>query len=198
MREFTKTYSIYNFAELPEAAKEKVKSEYLENFRYQIYQGLEEIFVDELSEKFPNSDLNVQLDVSNCQGDGVNIYGIFNLQDFTAGWEYWMEKLLPDDIELSKNVRYCYSLKSQQVEEEAENVIWSIRENMDYWQTLTEEGESEIEKYVKNLFQMLENLESDFYDRAERVLSTISDEEMEETASIHGWEYLEDGSLWKE
>ena len=200
MREITKKYNIYQFVELSEAGKEKVKNEYLHKYSLSICENLEENFLEVLTERFPNSNLNIQFNVSGGQGDGFNIYGNFYLRDFIGGcWEYWMDGRLPEYIELSENTKgYFYSLKNQEVDEVIDSVLYSIGESLEYWQTLTPEGENEIERYIKSVFQMLKNLENDFYNEAKQALLFISDGDMEETASIHGWEYLEDGSLWEE
>ena len=73
MRSVNVTYKIYEFSELSEDAKAKVKKWYLDNF----YQNEEfsDICKEDLSHRFPKSDLNVQYSLSYCQGAGLNVYG---------------------------------------------------------------------------------------------------------------------------
>lgn len=79
MRLVNVTYKIYEFSELSEDVKTKVKEWYLNNF----YQNEEfsDMCKEELSHRFPKSDLKVQYSLSYCQGDGLNVYGTLNLKD---------------------------------------------------------------------------------------------------------------------
>ena len=79
MRAINVTYKVYDFAELSEDAKNKVKAWYLNSF----YQNEEfsDRCKEELSHRFPKSDLKVQFSLGYCQGDGVNVYGTLNLKD---------------------------------------------------------------------------------------------------------------------
>ena len=79
MRSVNVTYKIYEFSELSEDVKAKVKEWYLNNF-YQNEEFLD-ICKEELSHRFPKSDLKVQYSLSYCQGDGLNVYGTLNLKD---------------------------------------------------------------------------------------------------------------------
>ena len=79
MRSVNVTYKIYEFSELSEDVKAKVKEWYLNNF-YQNEEFLD-ICKEELSHCFPKSDLKVQYSLSYCQGDGLNVYGTLNLKD---------------------------------------------------------------------------------------------------------------------
>lgn len=79
MKEVTRNYEVYDYEELDVKAKEKAKQWYLDNtFREET---LTEIFEEDLTEVFPESNLKVQWSLSNCQGDGVNIYGELHLDD---------------------------------------------------------------------------------------------------------------------
>lgn len=82
MRKITeiREFNVYKFAELSQAAKEKVRDWYLEG-----QSELSYIFTDDcmerLSELFPNSNLEVQYSLGYCQGDGFNIYGEIRLDE---------------------------------------------------------------------------------------------------------------------
>lgn len=80
MREITNIFNVYRYAELSQAAKEKVREWYLEG-----QSNLSYIFTEDcenrLAELFPNSDLEVQYSLGYCQGDGFNIYGEIRLDE---------------------------------------------------------------------------------------------------------------------
>ena len=71
----------YNYSELSEDAKEKVKNWYLFDLDMHYELFYEDIKMY-LSEQFPDSDLQLCYSLASCQGDGLNIYGKLNLYDF--------------------------------------------------------------------------------------------------------------------
>ena len=107
----TKKINLYEYNELEEKAKERAKENFLETrceFDSDIFT---EIAMEIVGNYFQFTDrLEIQYSLSWCQGDGVNIYGKFDLQN-VEGME-WL-KLEVDSFELAENRRYCYSLKSQ-------------------------------------------------------------------------------------
>ena len=83
MEIITREYKVYNFSELSEEAKDKVKQWYLDD-DFRSY-DFENIYTEDLRYLFNNSDLKLQFSLSYCQGDGLNIYGKLDLMDvFTA------------------------------------------------------------------------------------------------------------------
>lgn len=122
MRTATVEYKVYTFAELSESAKEKVRQWYLEGQEAYIFQDDCEMWLGEL---FPNSELKVQFDLGYSQGDGLNVYGIMNLNDmynqiqkrkpgiFTEKERKALEWYLKEygaDVKLKGNWRYCYCI----------------------------------------------------------------------------------------
>ena len=79
MRTVIFKYDVYKFDELSDNAKQKVKDWYLSNddmvywFEEDIKNHMESIFG-------ANHGLALQFSLSHSQGDGVNLYGIFNPQ----------------------------------------------------------------------------------------------------------------------
>ena len=73
MREIIKKFNVYQYSELSDEAKAKVRSWYVddpvrsEELTFLINQDLKNLF--------PNSKLKVEWSLSYCQGDGVNVYG---------------------------------------------------------------------------------------------------------------------------
>ena len=79
VREYTVREEIYSFNELSESAKENARQKYLESFRET--DMFSEMLQDDLKEIFPKSDLQVKYSLSCCQGDGLDVYGIFYISD---------------------------------------------------------------------------------------------------------------------
>ena len=83
MKTIIKTYEVYNYNELSEQAKEKVKNYYLiSEIRNDLFQ--EDIKYN-LSYYFNNSELDYQYSLSHSQGDGFNIYGKINVDEVIYG-----------------------------------------------------------------------------------------------------------------
>ena len=72
MRTVTVDYKVYKYDELSAEAKEKVKQWYLET---QDSYGFTEDVKEDLKCLFGDNDLDVQYQLSYCQGDGFNISG---------------------------------------------------------------------------------------------------------------------------
>lgn len=73
METITKVFNVYDYTELSESAKEKVREWYLDDdLRPQMFKESIDMW---LSENFKDSELEVQFSLSSCQGDGLNIYG---------------------------------------------------------------------------------------------------------------------------
>lgn len=73
METITKVFNVYDYTELSESAKEKVREWYLDDdLRPEMFTESIDIW---LSENFKNSELKVQYSLNYCQGDGLNIYG---------------------------------------------------------------------------------------------------------------------------
>ena len=108
MREITRKYIVYNYQELSENAKEKVKEQWLETQEPDIFTSY---CTDNLYSKFPHSELKIEFLLSCCQGDGVNIYGKLNLVDIIKYININKESLYFTDKEiktLENYINMCY------------------------------------------------------------------------------------------
>ena len=133
MREETKTVKIYNYSELSEKAKEKVKQMVLE---WKVEDS--DIFTEDCKERlmslFPNSNLKVEYSLNYCQGDGLNIYGDLNIEDILKHLNFEDNKkekiksicINSDYIVLHRNMRgYSYSVKFSEDEDDIiNNLNW--------------------------------------------------------------------------
>lgn len=192
MKEYTKTYFLYEYYELDEEAKEKVKQDYLsQDFRNYMFQ---EDVLYQLKEIFPNSKLKIQYSLSSCQEDGLNIYGTLNLKDiFNLTKDKFNDKiknkinieklsefnhLETDEIKIPYNSQYCYD----------------ISDEIDFAEDEKDTNNAyKVQDWIKNLFNVLnEEFEKDGY----AWFYEISDEEMQEASEANGWTYLEDGTFF--
>lgn len=189
---------IYSFPELSEKAKEKAIQDFIatgirdEDF----YEGLKyyarETFGDEVS---------VQMCLSSCQGDGINVYGDIDIEkilsenkDFFAEKEYkaltWYNKQGYLVISLPYNRRYCYCM-ADQLDGGAD-----IADDISCRYSLRDINISAIEKLRDLIVDKAEEFcrknEKDGYD----FICEIPEEEFSEMAEANGWEFLEDGTLY--
>lgn len=202
-------YNVYNYNELSERAKEKVKQWYLES-------QPEFIFTDDCKQDlfnlFGKNDLDVQYSLAYCQGDGFNIYGeidaisIFQcLENHNGGTQFEeFEDVLTEKekrtilhyasecgkIKLPMNNRYCYSLA---------NYI-DIKDNWEYdldmysgYKNINVDVLEKFEVLVRNIFYKLcKNYEKWGYE----FFYEISEEDIEEMCEANGYEFLEDGTVF--
>lgn len=194
MKTITKTINLYEYNELEEKAKEKAKEQFLE-VRCEIGKDMfTEIAMEIIENYFPFIDgLEIQYSLSSCQGDGVNIYGKFNLQN-VEGME-WL-KTEVDSFELEENRHYCYSLKSQTENQTVDEIISEFEYNsgndIAEWQVM------EVRKMVESVFEKLREAEKEIEDYGYKFFYEVSDEEIEEDANANGILYLEDGTEYFE
>lgn len=211
MRTITETYNVYNFSELSENAKKKVKQWFLEDdFRSCEFTN---IYEDDLKYLFPNSELHLQYSLSYSQGDGLNIYGKLNLNDiFTAirnkeycgeqfkrFWNALTQKeertieayieVCGAEIELPYNRHYCYCVADNT--EFAEEWIDTLEYNE--YREIKTDTIIKLERLVIDIFTYL----SKEYERiGYKFFYDIDEEELEEACAANSWEFLEDGTFY--
>ena len=79
MKEITRIEKVYDFNELSESAKDNARLRYIENFRDA--DCFSDMIDDDMNRVFPNSKLETEFSLSCCQGDGLNVYGMFSIKD---------------------------------------------------------------------------------------------------------------------
>ena len=214
MKTITKTYKVYNYNELSDEAKEKVKQDYLDDpVRNDLFY---EDCMETIYSLFPQSDLKVQYSLSSCQGDGFNIYGtldVFNMINLMRNREKLPISLLNEiekdidaftseeldllsqyynyycsSIKIPHNFRYCYS--------QSDYIDFA-----DDWKDQLENAEMEyneniiikFEDFVKNFFSELNSMfEKDGYE----FLYNASEEEIEDWCEVNEYMFLENGTLF--
>ena len=213
MEIITREYKVYNFSELSEDAKEKVKQWYLDDdFRPCEF---ENIYTEDLKYLFNNSDLKLQFSLSYCQGDGLNIYGKLDLMDvFTAirdtehsgdlfeqykdlfseheqkTIEAYME-VCGREVELPYNRHYCYCIDGRV--DFADDWI----ELLEYCRYKNIQIDT-IRKMEKLVGRMFENLSATYEKYGYDYFYNADDEVVNEECEANGWRFLEDGTFFAE
>ena len=213
MEIITREYKVYNFSELSEDAKEKVKQWYLDDdFRPCEF---ENIYTEDLRYLFNNSDLKLQFSLSYCQGDGLNIYGKLDLMDvFTAirdtehsgdlfeqykdlfseheqrTIEAYME-VCGREVELPYNRHYCYCIDDRV--DFADDWI----ESLEYCRYKNIQIDT-IRKMEKLVGRMFENLSATYEKYGYDYFYNADDEVVNEECEASGWRFLEDGTFFAE
>lgn len=211
MKVVTREYEVYSFEELDAEAKEKVKNWYLDDETK--VDTLTEIYETDLRIAFPNSDLKVQWSLSNCQGDGVNIFGTLcledafklpesNFYDFLDEYKgYFTEKekrtinfynsLCSNDITLPVNRYYTYCKASQA--EIAYNIV-DILENENI-RNINMHVVNKLEKYIIDMItDICEKMKNMGYD----YLYNIEEDDLKEICDCNNWCFFKDGTFFAE
>ena len=213
MEIITREYKVYNFSELSEEAKDKVKQWYLDD-DFRPY-DFENIYTEDLRYLFNNSDLKLQFSLSYCQGDGLNIYGKLDLMDvFTAirdtehsgdlfeqykdlfseheqkTIEAYME-VCGREVELPYNRHYCYCIDDRV--DFADDWI----ESLEYYRYKNIQIDT-IRKMEKLVGRMFENLSGTYEKYGYDYFYNADDEVVNETCEANGWRFLEDGTFFAE
>lgn len=209
MRVETVKYNVYQYDELSNEAKAKVKQWYLDGQEPFIF--TEDCETD-LENLFGEHDLKVQYSLAYCQGDGFNIYGkiyaesIFEcLEKHNGGIELKeFENVLTEKekktilhyaeecgaIELPMNHRYCYSMTD----------YIDIADDWEYqldcysgYKNINVEVLKKFETLVKGIFETLcSNYEKYGYE----YFYEISEEDLKEICYANGYEFLESGKIF--
>lgn len=213
MEVVTREYKVYNFSELSEDAKEKVKQWYLDDdFRPQEF---ENIYTEDLHYLFNNSDLKMQFSLSYCQGDGLNIYGKLDLMDVFAvirdtdhsGEQFKQYKDLFSEheqktieaymeacgreIELPYNRQYCYCIDDRvDFADEWIEILEYCR-----YKNIQIDTIRKMEKLVGRIF---ENLSATYEKYGYDYFYNADDEVVNEACEANGWRFLEDGTFFAE
>lgn len=203
-------YNVYKYNELSEEAKEKVKQWYLETQDSYVFT---EDVKEDLKCLFGDNDLNVQYQLSYCQGDGFNISGevdtenIFKcLEEHRAGTQLEkFENYLTDKekktilhyasevggkIKLPYNSRYGYSLaKYIDVAEDWEYDL----EYYSGYSNINTEALKKFETLVREIFGTLCKV----YEKwGYEYFYEIDEETLDELCEANGYEFLVDGTVF--
>lgn len=214
MKTITKSYEVYDLAELSDNAKMRAMTAVLEHFRPDF------VFTEDveylIAERYPSSTLKVQYSFYCSQGDGVNLYGKADLRDFLGAWKASgsysdyaakrVEKLLEGygyEYAVSSNPRYTYSYKDydrDNIEYEAEYRYNFVHEDAE---GNFDEDEDDRKLTIEALADLLdftlkslENFEDNIKRQGEAWFFDITEEEAQEEAEANGYAFTSDGKLF--
>lgn len=202
-------YSVYQYEELSEGAKEVAKEWYLGG---QDTETFAECLNETLYYLFPNGNLNVEFSLNCCQGDGLNIYGEVTVSDilqFLYGersediTDKLRIRLSEKDVKTIKHYndfssdltinlprnRYgccCISNQIRFAEEWIEELEYNCFNN------IKRETILKFESVVREIFTMLCK---DYETWGYKYFYEISDEDMAEICEANGYEFLESGNV---
>lgn len=201
MRAAIREYRVYTFAELSESAKEKVRQWYLEGQEAYIFQDDCEMWLGEL---FPNSELKVQFDLGYSQGDGLNVYGIINLNDmynqiqkrkpgiFTEKERKSLEWYLKEygtDVKLKENWRYSYCIADSY--DFTENII----DDMEYG-CIRDINYTALEKFNEAARDVLGDICGDLEKSGYEYFYEVDDDTLADWCEINEYEFTENGTIF--
>lgn len=109
----TVKHELYTFEELDQQAQWHAANECVE---WNLAEDMRIMLEEECDRYFPNSEIEAEYDYSACQGSGLNLYGLFSLNDlvyYTYGYYLDDEEAASVLVKIPSNGRYTYSLWSQ-------------------------------------------------------------------------------------
>lgn len=206
--EHTVTTTYYEYDELSDSAKEKVKQWYLDTYRW-----TEDFSYDvkcDLENLFGKNDLKVEYSLNYSQGDGLNVYGKIDakaildcLEKHNGGTQFEKyENVLTDAekqtileyqkwchlIELPSNDRrYCYCMAD--MVDLASNWAWDL-DGM-----VVDIDTDLLYKFENLVIDMFTGLCKTYKEWGYEFFYEVSDEEMCENCEANEWEFDEDGNL---
>lgn len=201
MVEIKKSFPVFNYDELSEKAKYKVRNWYEENFSDYRAEELTREMNDTLSEKFPNSDLQVQWSLCCVQGNGVNIYGTLNFTDALEvvkgklelsskeikTLEFYAREIKSIPLKENKSYSYCLIDSETIYEELTDSLEWDCVRGIKY--KVLEEFAREISRYLRGLC-------IDWESEGWEFLYLISEGDVREDCYNNHWYFTEEGSFY--
>lgn len=190
--------NVYEYDELSEKAKQKVKDWYLEG---QEPSWFSDCCNMRLKELFPNSELEVEYSLGYSQGDGLNIYGSVNLNDlwneidkskYTDKEKKFMEYVLKThavDYTMKQNYRYgyCNSSSWDFTEDIIDDMEWTQQRGIKY---------DVLEKFNEDCKEYMENLCGDFEKDGYAYFYEVDDETLAEFCAENDYKFEEDGTVF--
>ena len=201
MRTVTEIFNVYNYNELSEQAKEKVKEWYLDDeMRSTFFYEDKKYF---LAENYKRSNLEVIFSLSNCQGDGFNIEGKINLYDFAEKWKadeksrrtiiHYIDNSFYE-YTFESNNRYCYSCKfidrkyiddtiTEFIDDLKYNGIRGIKTDV-------------IKAFFNDMINHFEELDEEWEKAGYNYFYDAEESEIAECCEANNYEFLEDGTFY--
>lgn len=194
----TVTMNVFEYSELSEEAKDKVKHWYLDDAMLGV--EYQRSVMEDLNLAWPSSELKFQYSLSHCQGDGVNTYGRIDLNDalnlFQAQYSEKEFRTLQNyvdntssTINLPLNRRYAYSIAGDLNFQE---VMLDDLESLHYRDINTSLIESFENKIIRWFIDFNKKAEEFGYD----YLYNVEEEVLAESCEENQWYFESNGSFY--
>ena len=202
------TITAYDYNELTGQAKTRAYNTMYEAIIDCVNDCFYEDTKDDLCDRFCNSILDLQYDFSNCQGDGLNIYGDFDFRDYLPHYQasekskriiaFYIDVLKNYNcfdalkIELSQNNRYTYSRKFIDIKD-AEYIAEEIAEELknNYIKNIKIVI---LVDFIKSAYEYIEKQEDIIFGNGEKVFD-IRDDDVQEYCAENGIAFDERGRI---
>lgn len=215
MRTIVIKKTLYKFNELSEEAKKQAinirRQEIEDNSHEEYFESIIETILDELNEKagFTIDVSDVWYDLSYCQGSGVSFttntpIDIEQTLNFYSEQHY---KQAEEVKEIKNDINYNYVKENFEFTMIRNTAMYTheytvscsyIDETYDYTDN-TDKQEELAEKVSKIIDEVKNNICREIYDELdEAYMHMISDESIEESLELDGYEYTQDGIEWYE
>lgn len=198
MRTYTKDYTVYNYNELSEEAKEKVKQWLLnDDIRSKFFY---EDIIEDFRCEFPRSELKVCFSLGYCQGDGLNVYGKLNFYDMLDKLDYTDKEKRTLEFyfdngdhwyTFSKNNHYCYSCKFID-RKYIYDTIDEFINNLDGYRNINTEL---ITRFYNDFINYFDEYDHEQEKAGYKYLYEISEEEAAEECNANEYEFFIDGKI---
>ena len=202
MKIIVNTIRVYEYHELDDSAKERVKEWYLDDiWRNNSFQDDIE---GELECLFPNSKLKVCYSLSNCQGDGLNVYGTIKLTDFLNMVDGYTSKEINrlrfyfryfNEYTFESDNRYCYSCKFI----DKKRLEWTAIDlfNALEWNGIRYIDSKLVYRFLLDMFNWFEDYDRRMEEYGYKFFYEVAEGEVEEVCASNGWMFLEDGEFYR-
>jgi len=199
METITREYTVYNYSELSEKAKEKVREWYIDD--YDRCYTLSDCWNDYLEYNFKRSDLKVEWSLNYCQGDGVNAYGKLKLSDMMDKIDYesytpkeirfieWVIREYDPEITLPQNNHYAYCM-ADRIDIESD-LLWDMKND-----GIKNIRRDTLEKLNDDIIAYFENLCSQWETSGYEYLYEPDEEEIIEACEANDWKFTEEGKFF--
>lgn len=184
MKEITKVFNVYEFSELNEDAKAKVKDLYLEGQDEGIFS---DICKEKLKYSFPNSDLSVSYQLSYSQGDGLRFDGYVCPSDFIEDKTQEEKELASSfgNVKIYGNNRYFHFNKNDY------NFPWT-----DEYSEMTKENQNFFDELESIILYTLENLSKEFMEDGYNYFYEIEYDDLEDICDTMEYLFTENGEFF--
>lgn len=189
----------FKYEQLSDDAKQEAKQWYINQYNY--LERFKEDYEIQLKEYFADSDLKIALSWLCCQGDGVNVYGRVNLEDFIPHWDVSEKEKRTMVFYISKslyyydftyNIRYSYSCKNIDI-----NAIdYTVEDFTDALPPyLRDVNVDLIRRFYSDMFDFFDDLDGAIYDDLYKYIYDPDDNDIADYCDVNEIYFTAGGEL---